>query len=52
MAMALGITFSLDGLEGGVGGSLAGALKSSAALHFTDSQLGLASMSYLFGTVM
>ena len=52
MAIALGITFLLDGLEGGVGGSLAGALKSSQTLHFTDAQLGLASTGYLFGTVL
>ena len=52
MAVALGITFLLDGLEGGVGGSLAGALKSPQALHFTDIQLGLASTGYLFGTVL
>ena len=52
MAVALGITFLLDGLEGGVGGSLAGALKSSQALHFTDAQLGLGSSGYLFGTVL
>jgi MFS family permease len=52
MAIALGITFLLDGLEGGVGGSLAGALKSTEALHFTDAQLGLASTGYLFGTVI
>lgn len=52
MALALGITFLLDGLEGGVGGSLGGALKSPLALHFTDSQLGLASTGYLFGTVL
>ncbi len=52
MACALGITFLLDGLEGGVGGSLSGALKSSQALNFTDSQLGLASTGYLLGTVL
>lgn len=52
IAIALGITFLLDGLEGGIGGSLAGALKSTDALHFTDSQLGLASTGYLFGTVV
>lgn len=52
VAFALGITFLLDGLEGGVGGSLAGALKSPQALHFTDGQLGLASTGYLFGTVL
>ncbi len=52
MAVALGITFLLDGLEGGVGGSLAGALKSTQALHFSDAQLGLASTGYLLGTVI
>lgn len=52
MAVALGITFLLDGLEGGVGGSLAGALKSPLALHFSDAQLGLASTGYLLGTVL
>ena len=52
MAVALGITFLLDGLEGGVGGSLAGALQSPQTLHFTTGQLGLASTGYLFGTVL
>ena len=52
MAMALGITFLLDGLEGGVGGSLSGALKSTTTLHFSDAQLGLSSTGYLFGTVL
>ncbi len=52
MAVALGITFLLDGLEGGVGGSLAGALKSAQTLHFSDAQLGLASTGYLFGTAL
>lgn len=52
MTAALGITFLLDGLEGGVGGSLAGALKAPGTLHFTDAQLGLASTGYLLGTVL
>ncbi len=52
IVFALGITFLLDGLEGGVGGSLSGALKSSQALGFTDAQLGLASTGYLLGTVL
>lgn len=51
VVVALGVTFLLDGLEGGVGGSLAGALKSPLALHFTDAELGLASTGYLLGTV-
>ncbi len=52
MAVALGITFLLDGLEGGVGGSLSGALKSTTTLHFSDAQLGLSSTGYLAGTVL
>ncbi len=52
MSAALGITFLLDGLEGGVGGSLSGALKAPNTLHLTDTQLGLASTAYLAGTVL
>ena len=52
MVTALGITFLLDGLEGGVGGSLSGALKSASTLHFTDAQLGITSTGYLLGTVL
>ena len=52
VAAALGITFLLDGLEGGVGGSLAGALESTATLHLTEAQLGIASTGYLLGTVL
>jgi MFS family permease len=51
MALALGITFLLDGLEGGVGGSISGALKSATTLNLDDRQLGLASTGYLAGTV-
>jgi MFS family permease len=51
IAFALGITFLLDGLEGGVGGSISGALKSVSTLHFSDAQLGIASTGYLAGTV-
>ncbi|RRA49534.1 MFS transporter [Acidipila sp. EB88] len=52
MATALGVTFLLDGLEGGVGGSLSGALQSVTTLHLTDAQLGIASSGYLGGTVL
>ena len=52
MAVALGVTFFLDGLEGGVGGSLSGALKSATTLHFSDQQLGFTSTGYLLGTVL
>ena len=49
--VALAITWLLDGLEGSLGGSLAGALKSSQTLAFTDAQLGLSSSFYLAGAV-
>ncbi len=52
MALALGITFLLDGLEGGVGGSISGALKSANTLHLSDAQLGITSTGYLAGTVI
>jgi len=48
---ALAITWLLDGLEGSLGGSLAGALKDRDALGFTDAQLGLSSTCYLVGAV-
>lgn len=51
MVLALGITWLLDGLEGGVGGALSGALKSPETLGFSDAQLGLSSTCYLAGTV-
>ncbi|MGO9984882.1 MAG: MFS transporter [Rhodomicrobium sp.] len=48
---ALGITWVLDGLEVTLAGSVAGALKESPLLHFTDSDVGLASSLYLAGAV-
>ena len=48
---ALGITWVLDGLEVTLAGSVAGALKASPLLHFTDSDVGLASSLYLAGAV-
>jgi MFS family permease len=50
--LALGITWLLDGLEGSLGGSLAGALKSHEGLSLTDTQLGLSSSVYLAGAVL
>ena len=53
--VALGITWLLDGLEGSLGGSLAGALKqdsSKGGLGFTDAGLGLSSSFYLGGAVL
>jgi MFS family permease len=49
--IALGITWVLDGLEVTLAGSVAGALKASPVLHFSDSDVGLASSLYLAGAV-
>ncbi len=48
----LSITWLLDGLEGSLGGSLAGALKNPLTLGFSDAQLGLSSSLYLVGAVL
>jgi MFS family permease len=48
---ALGITWVLDGFEVTLAGSVAGALKASPVLQFTDSEVGLASSAYLAGAV-
>ncbi len=48
---ALGITWILDGLEVTLAGSVAGALKMSPALHFSDPQVGFAGSAYLTGAV-
>lgn len=47
----LGITWLLDGLQGNHAGALAGILKRSDMLGFTDSQIGLGSTIYLLGVV-
>lgn len=47
---ALGITWILDGLEVTLAGSLAGALKTS--LHFSNTDIGVASSAYLAGAVL
>ena len=52
VAIALGITWVLDGLEVTLAGSIAGALESSPRLHFTASDIGLASSLYLAGAVI
>jgi MFS family permease len=49
---ALGITWILDGLEVTLAGSLAGALKESSSLHFSNTDIGLASSAYLAGAVV
>jgi len=50
--VALGITWILDGLEVTLAGSLAGALKESPTLRFTNTDIGLASSAYLLGAVL
>lgn len=49
---ALGITWILDGLEVTLAGSLAGALKESPSLHFSNIEIGFASSAYLAGAVL
>ena len=49
---ALGITWILDGLEVTLAGSVAGALKASPTLAFTDTEAGLAGSAYLLGAVV
>ena len=49
---ALGITWILDGLEVTLAGSVAGALKESPVLQFTNTEIGLASSAYLAGAVL
>jgi MFS family permease len=50
--VALGITWILDGLEVTLAGSIAGALKTSPALRFSDSAVGFAASAYLSGAVI
>jgi MFS family permease len=52
VVVALGVTWILDGLEVTLAGSLAGALKASPALRFTDGEIGFASSAYLAGAVI
>lgn len=49
VVLALGITWILDGLEVTIVGSLAGALKESPSLRFSNLEVGLASSAYLAG---
>src|SRR5881394_2716243 len=49
---ALGITWILDGLEVTLAGTVAGALKQSPVLHFSNADVGLAASAYLAGAVL
>jgi MFS family permease len=52
VVVALGITWILDGLEVTLTGAISGALKASPVLHFSNTDVGLASSSYLVGAVL
>lgn len=52
VVMALGVTWILDGLEVTLAGAVAGALKESPSLAFTNADVGLAGSAYLFGAVV
>jgi MFS family permease len=52
VVLALGITWILDGLEVTLAGALAGALKESPSLHFSNLDVGLANSAYLAGAVL
>jgi MFS family permease len=49
---ALGITWILDGLEVTLAGSVAGALKASPVLRFSNYDVGFAASAYLGGAVL
>src|SRR6185369_12922072 len=49
---ALGITWILDGLEVTLAGTVAGALKQSPVLHFSNADVGFAGSAYLIGAVL
>src|SRR3954465_13854919 len=52
VVVALGITWILDGLEVTLAGTVAGALKQSPVLHFSNADVGLAGSAYLAGAVL
>jgi MFS family permease len=49
---ALGVTWILDGLEVTLAGALAGALKESPVLQFSNADVGIAASAYLAGAVL
>ena len=51
VAIALGITWVLDGLEVTLAGTLAGALTRSPTLHLDAAKIGLSASTYLTGAV-
>jgi MFS family permease len=51
VVVALGVTWILDGLEVTLAGAMAGALKESPVLQFSNSDIGVAASVYLLGAV-
>src|SRR5271169_7136276 len=49
---ALGVTWILDGLEVTLAGSVAGALKASPVLQFSNADVGVTASAYLAGAVL
>ena len=52
VVVALGSTWILDGLEVTLAGTVAGALKESPVLQFSNADVGLAGSAYLAGAVL
>jgi MFS family permease len=52
VVVALGVTWILDGLEVTLAGAISPALKQSAALQFSNADVGLAATAYLAGAVV
>jgi MFS family permease len=52
VVVALGVTWILDGLEVTLAGTVAGALKESPVLRFSNADVGLAGSAYLLGAVL
>src|SRR5262245_39870067 len=52
VVVALGVTWILDGLEVTLAGALAGALKQSPVLQFSNIDVGIAGSAYLAGAVI
>jgi MFS family permease len=51
VVFALGVTWILDGIEVTLAGAIAGALKTSPTMNFSDVEIGLAGSAYLLGAV-
>src|SRR5256885_12531981 len=52
VVVALGITWILDGLEVTLAGAVAGALKESPVLQFSNADVGFAASAYIAGAVL